>query len=323
MKSQKALLEEEKRAIKALSDNIKATFNSKISYCSEKKKVLSLVVMYHCSDKVEQFWKESINQFENLMQEINDNKADASNTGKKQKENSIGENDTNIRWCTHLDELTECYNRIREEYLYRLPQHQPCNKLFNELKREIQKAMDMERPAKKFDIGRHSFRYIPKMIDLRNPDVIELLPYLMTAYVFNYRKNRFFYRFFYEKSSLISQIYENENFSINSAEAPRYRERIDELCRIFTLENITNKKLICHSDDNRPKVNGSPVRYYMKEFPHIKYRAGLNIVFAQWCRAIQGSAAKLGYSEISLKRDFEDATALYHYYIDRLEPTSN
>lgn len=311
------LLCEESQAIEAIAANMKITFNAQLKYKALKSEFRAARKKSDgmSSQDFTAFWNECTNSFKEYIdnfnsdpdiQEIYDvDPDDIEEDDVIDVENNSEVNDC-VSWYDSIDQLKACYYQVEEDFLRKSPQHQNCNKLFSELCRKIEEAKKVEKPTRKIEFGRYDFDCLEKVINLQNQYIRELLPYLLTAYTFNFWRSRFFYR----GSKLLDQVFNASD--IEAIDAPKIRGRIDKFSKIFGL-NLYIDGLISKSDDDRPSLD-IPISVDMKETPHIRYRALLNGVFSQWCTIVTDWANKLEIDELAQNINIAKCEALYRYY---------
>lgn len=315
------LLCEEKQAITAIAENMGIIFNAHLDYKSSKIRLQAAEKMRKTvsNQDFSAFWEKCISSFNCHIESLNNEPVaqeiacDKNCYGADDFDDIEGETFDKISnyvvWYDSVDQLKECYRQVEEEFLQRTTQRQECNKLFRKLCQQIEIARKTERPKRKVNLGRQNFEWLAKVINLQDQRVRELLPYLLTAYTFNFWKCRFLYK----EKKLLWQIFDATD--INTMDAPKIRKRIHEFSKIFSLA-LNIDELISSEDDDRPSVC-MPISEEMKETPHIKYRFLLDIIFSEWCTIVTQQANELAIYELSHDIDIAKCNLLYYHYTRR------
>lgn len=144
-----------------------------------------------------------------------------------------------LYWHDPIEELKATFEEIEAIYLYNNSHHPRCKQLFSQLTDEIMAAIYT---VKKDDapciLGRVHFNHIDKMLNLADKQIIALLPFLLTAYVYNFRQNKFMSigTVAVERAFTIDGILEE---NITSKKDNDTREQLKKLSTRFGLEKST------------------------------------------------------------------------------------
>lgn len=163
---------------------------------------------------------------------------------------------------------------------------------------------------------RLSLSDILEMLDLRNEDVQATLPYLLTSYVYNFRKERLFY----QGTKLRESVFNGTD--VTASDAPEIRNRIKQLARIFSLSgNIYD--LVCFQS-NRPSVTIYPLDKAGHRLSkvklgkqYVKFESVLRDVFREWCAIIPKCAEQVKFTELEQNLDLSTCQYLLDYYISQ------
>lgn len=95
-----------------------------------------------------------------------------------------------IAWGDPIQELKDAFLKVETQYLLHSRSHEECSRLFRQLLSLIETASSSPNPEEFCILGRLNWKYIEKMLPVQEPAVCALLPYLLTAYAYHFRKNR-------------------------------------------------------------------------------------------------------------------------------------
>ncbi|MDE6431932.1 MAG: hypothetical protein K2L13_00885 [Opitutales bacterium] len=316
-----AVLEQELRAREAIRQYMLRRFNARVEYKSQKvkSKAESLKPLFTVGAR--NFWEECKKCFEDYADnatlesvrtfydlEPDDSELDSSVVD---KDDGIA---GGVYWATQLDEFRRAYSDIENHYLRGLPTRKIITNRFNDLCRDIENECSTSEPQKV--LPRLSLAYIPEMIDFRSTDVQALLPYLLTAYVHNFRKEHLFYR----DTKKLHQLFDNAQ--VTALMAPDYRNRIEQLGKIFSLAD--NMDDFVPIQTNRPSPNIYPVdecgwRLSKTKLgtQYVRFESVLWDVFEEWCRIIPRCAKQTGFTDIEKNLNIPTCQYLVDYYISQ------
>ncbi|MBD5160810.1 MAG: hypothetical protein HDT14_02070 [Oscillibacter sp.] len=221
-------------------------------------------------------------------------------------------NARNVFWVDCFEEFKLWYMEIKDTYGFTEEQEKEFDGLFNALCEKMQDAAkESEEPAK-INLGKRlELYYLPQMLNVNNPVVSTLLPYLLTGYVFNSWDSRFFYETL-KGDFFLPRIFESDHISPD--EAAKIREKIKKFVNIFSLKQHAKALIppMYDAADDRPAVSFSSAG--VKAERGIRYKVILDDVFKQWCTIISDVARKESMVEISRKECIEHSQRLYDYY---------
>lgn len=99
---------------------------------------------------------------------------------------------SDLYWYDPIEELKASFEEIEAMYLYNNSHHPRCKQLFSKLTDEIMAAIyTVKKDDVPYILGRVHFNHIDKMLNLADKQIVALLPFLLTAYVYNFRQNKF------------------------------------------------------------------------------------------------------------------------------------
>lgn len=216
-------------------------------------------------------------------------------------------------WVEGMQLFQEAYQNLKNEYCISSEQESKFDKLFLHLCNSIENT-------RKGNVLRGSalesinFTFLPYMLDLQKKSIRELLPYLLTAYTFNF----WHCHFFYDDKDLIHYIcfWERSSNRIDNIDAPKKRARIKKLGQVFSLKNCKDNLILL------PKVesNTRPEPFYALfdgmdpqeiKSPYVRYKEILDYVFQIWCQVISECAP---LTRVKLHIDWESCQKLYSFY---------
>lgn len=308
-------LSQEKRVLRTITSYMLCGFNARIGYKYQTSKKETEISELLPTAKAIHFWNESQKCFEKYADRLTwESHRIVENT----TANTFFSRDDQIAWITPLDNFKLVFAEIEKCYLYGSPEHKEIKKKFHALCKDIRKIeADNTLQHKDFKMfPRLSFTYIPQMLDLNNEEVLALLPYLLAAYVFNFRKEHLFFG----ETELVKLIFSESN--ISTSEAPKIRGRIKDLAKIFTLSG-NMEDLVCFQTD-RP----SPSLYPADENNHrltkgklgtqcVRFESVFRDAFKEWCEIIPKCAELAGFTKLEQNLDIATCQFLLDYHISQ------
>ena len=121
-------------------------------------------------------------------------------TGEKQQtimeylDNFSKEIPIKVRYYTPIDALKEAFDEVDKVYLRYSRQRKEYIKLFSELIEKNESTLPSYKQKQYRVLGNIHFNHIDEMLDIQDEDIVTLLPFLLTSYVYNFRKNVFMQR---------------------------------------------------------------------------------------------------------------------------------
>lgn len=316
--SNRCLLADEQNAISAIVQYMIRGFNGNISYVHKKKSESAKNEQPHITKKVSSFWKTCINEFNNSRASFTDTSVitytldQDEDIGQEDiEQEDIGQEDIGqVTWYDNFDVLEGTYYRIKDTYGFEATEEEEFDRLFKDLYKKMRAAVERITEPRKINIGKRlNLAYLPQMLDLNNPNICKLLPYLLTSYVFNSVYTHSLYKKKDTDSSLLELIFGKNN--VTSTEAPKIRKRIEVFARIFSLDKYRDKLIVLPAGDRpSPYLRGLDIDRQCGE----KYLAVLNHVFQWWCEAVTNSAQENQIKEISPQICCNYSKELYDYY---------
>lgn len=246
-----------------------------------------------------------------------------------------------IQWETPLEYLDSAYQAIKDEFLVGSGYVRECDELYKELKEKIRMAQKATWERKIKYKALH-LELLEKSLNLQNPAICELLPYLITAYIFNSQQSHFFYH--QEARDRANDDDKNigrfwqlfSDCEIDAIDAGKIRAMTESVPKLFTLADCSDKYLIkaksksdessgttsnCN-DDVRALLYEDRLLPQMKGSTYIRYRALLNDIFLTWCRILRQCSEKFNSSGLSIKINYQESIDLYNYYTGQNIPIS-
>lgn len=298
-------------------------------------------------NKYSSFWKTCILSFEKYLSEIgepyitiieieedddddDDGASENSYTDDREKDKSIPE--PAIHWKTSLECFDTAYQTVRDEFLVGSGYEKECNELYRELMKKLRMVQEtaFERKIKYKDLH---LELLEKALNLQDPNICELLPYLITAYIFNSQHSHFFYRYEardHEHDDDINMGRFWRIFSdceIEAIDAVKIRELVNSVAKLFIFDDRSEKQLLkmtldsdknsdtsCKSNENiRPVLFEEDLIPQMKGATYIKYDVLLNIIFLRWCSILRQYSEDFKKLNLSNQIDFEKSIDLYNF----------
>lgn len=276
---------------------------------------------FSLSPEIKEFWNDSTSKFEEYILDIS--KRYAQGVGYQTPE-ARGKRTSSVWDDDPIQDFKKVFAVIEDRYLIKSGHHKSCTDLFQKLIAEIEASTVPEipqEPEKTSVLGRVHYRYIEKMLDISNDTICALLPFLLTAYTYNFRCNRFMNR----GTTLVEGA-----FSDNDVDIIRKR-KIEEELRILAAQfffpkegtkfpHSSSRSKCKDSESERPEpLNYPPIE--PREYPSLKFREVLDTVFAIWCYILClyiGDNDSEIHKKVSKRVDIVLCTKLYLYYTDNL-----
>ena len=199
-------------------------------------------------------------------------------------------------WEDPIAELKNAYTEIESLYLYQSHQRGKCKQLFKQLLLTIDQANAPPPPEQLGILGRLNWKYIEKMLVVEDDTICALLPFLLTAYVYNFRKNRFISR----GSTVVEGAFNQEK--IETIKKSEMKKRLIRLSTYFGFRDYGVRF---------DKYRNGPL-----EFPSLRNEIILDLVFDTWCAIFSGYRDKkiLALENVQPRIDFKLSYELYLYY---------
>lgn len=308
----------ETRAINAITTYMVRRFDARIKYKYQKSGLKADELNPRLTGVMQQFWTECQKTFEDYINTLTlestgaDNKStfDLPFDGKVNASRGIS---GKVSWIDPLEELKRAYSDVEKLYLRGSTEHKKISSDFKVLYKNIKQVSQLPRVEM---FPRLSLSDILEMLDLRNEDVQATLPYLLTSYVYNFRKERLFY----QGTKLRESVFNGTD--VTASDAPEIRNRIKQLARIFSLSgNIYD--LVCFQS-NRPSVTIYPLDKAGHRLSkvklgkqYVKFESVLRDVFREWCAIIPKCAEQVKFTELEQNLDLSTCQYLLDYYISQ------
>lgn len=295
------------------------------------------------------FWKACISSFEDYISyidkprftttriELDDENDEISLTDSDAEE--VDEGAPEIQWETSLDDFEVAYQAIKDEFLVGSGYEKECAELYKELKEKIRMAQvaTWERKIKYKNLH---LALLEKALNLQNPAICELLPYLITAYIFNSQQSHFFY----QQEARDSTNDDDKNIGrfwqifsdceIEAIDAGKIRKLAESVPKLFTLAGCNAKYLIKierkgdensdtssrYNDDIRALFYEDRLLPQMRGVTYIRYRALLNDIFLTWCRILRKCSEEFNNSDLRDKINYQKSIDLYNYHTEQNMP---
>ena len=242
---------------------------------------------------------------------------------------SIGCGDYEISWSDSIDHLRWAYEDVKEEYGIEDEEAQTIDLLFEKLVKRLIKKRKSTVPWEELVFGRTYFEYLKNLLDLRNKEIRILLPYLLTAYTCNTRKNPFLFRGSTEGVIYTITFLPNPdldsppNSDLDYEKANKLVLSSKKLSQVFSLSQY-HAESICSLNQNEHDHDGpEPLiwenvlhRARAKEVPVplIRYKELAEKVFEFWISAINETAATAEVNGFPEDIDLEMCCALFNHY---------
>lgn len=328
---------QEKNAKLAICNFIKADLNGRISYKQQKRSFQAQEIRKSHVEIVEtysEFWNTCIFSFKEYLSGLNDAQFVAQLDGKKISIDTLPSDPASKTFETCIDDFMKSYEDVETQFLIGSGHEKECAKLFDELCNEIGRALKFwdKEERKKIETKDFYIELIEKSLNLDDKNVCELLPYLITAYIFNCQQSHLFY----QQSLFANEDNDARRFfqlfsedEIDAILAPKIREMALSASDLFTLEKCKKKGFIkpehgCNDEDRQSIRDLFSLYLYqpnMSKGPsYIKYQSLLNNIFFTWCKIIRSASEE--FVELGLKNmiDYQKSLDLYNHYTDQNLP---
>lgn len=352
------LCEEEQKALNAAADYMKRYFNKNVNYASPKVKEKhdALLAEISLSPEESKFWDSCIQKFTARTQNIfhlwdmserfieEESDADINSEDSIQSEVE----DTDVIWAdpSPVQLVEQFCDRLIESYNFTSEQEESIGSLLDDLRVKVEKYVCKSKKEELPGIllsSTDSMR-LRHMLNLRSSSVCKLLPYLLTSYTFNVLSKS--NHFFYQDSKLLEYICGTvqDDQILNSAEAPKWRDRIKSLSAVFSLKPYKDKLITLRTqnidneenattDENtneeskvgneiqhpRPKpafAIAEEIADQEQPKPYILYKEILDQIFEIWCDIIENYGLPKNEQNNALNVDVASCRELYHFYTD-------
>lgn len=336
-----ALIRKESEALKASVDYMVRWFNGSVSYDCKKTSEKRRKEVPIISKQADAFWTQCTESFKGEVVELLDvwrsnswnfddkqepdpcEGCDASDESATPAADTNDADDPGSIWISPLQNLEDAYDELKLWYDFTSEQVERLDDLFAQLQKTVGKSIDRVAKSRKLNgttLGRINFKYLSHMLNIERTEVQELLPYLLTAYTFNFVENRFFDR----GGRLISMIYpdnvESAELMVTSADAAKMRPSIKTLSKVFSLEKCKQALLSLDKSELSESERHEPFfaifdKIYVKP-PYIRYKLVLDRAFDIWCGVIYEYAPLAGINGFPSNIDWEACKKLYSSYTD-------
>ena len=262
------------------------------------------------SENAQAFWETIEREFENHFQDID---AHFKELFKLRIRRPGAKGLQSFEPWVYIKDLEESFEQVKKFLLIR--NRKKCDDCFKDLKREIIEGMAPTPPTCPSVLGRipleRKFRYVHQILNLQEPAVCSLLPFLLTAYICNYSKNSFILR----GTTSVKNAFSNQECGVPLSQYNSIIKSLKSLSRIFGFKDISTK-----IEEVEPPKNGETVRpvvFRPSSFPTLKDRHIRDLVFETWCvviyKYLAGNADPVCNSLLG-KISFSDSYILYLYY---------
>ena len=282
------LREQEAAAKQAIQSFIEADLNGRVSYLQEKRRLEAGDIKQdhdNAAAVYKSFWDDCEASFKSYLDMIDPSKYRLDDT----KESSF---------VNPLDDLKEQYQSIKDQYYMSglAKKWKECDKIFSTLVVRLKEIEDASSESLKFKSKDFHLDFLCKAVDLRDENVLELLPYLLTAYTYNSQRTHLFYNHPTKKgdeSTPRRLNYIFENVSVDSFEASRIRKLVRDVAALFVFETPVFKDFDKQDESGRYKPLYSLVDPQMKGSSYLTYGRVLDDFFREWCEIIDRHRGKL------------------------------
>lgn len=296
----------EKESNYAISDYIKRQILSKINYKRESKASYARDEIKNISLKAETkfFWGDCIESFQDQISTL---------FGEfERRPMSRWPAPNKVYLYDYIDNFEAAYNDARalcidekyekiEEKYHELRDALDLvgkdiarlDKTFTQLWKQLSEERKTDASWEILVLGEANFDYLKYLLDLSNKEIRKLLPYLLTAYTCNFRKNRYFHR---KKATL--GIITSDNPGLNSIDAHKRINNMQDIANVFSLSQYKVETLPFQSRE----IGSGPIPWNWSNvleelcnqnnrLPLIRYSKLIRDVFALWVTAIQETAS--------------------------------
>lgn len=328
---------QEEDAKLAISNFIKADINGRIHYKQQKRTFQAQEIRkshFEILETYSEFWNTCISSFQEYISGLDDAQFIAQLDGQKINIDTLISDPASQTFETCIDDFMESYKEVETQFLIGSGHEKRCAELFRELCNEIGCAQKFWDKAERKKIKTKDFyiELIEKSLNLDDKNVCELLPYLITAYIFNCQQSHLFYQqnlLAYEDNNMqrFFQLFSEDD--IDAINAPKIREMASSASDLFTLAKCKEKGFIkpehsCNDEDRQSIRDLFSLYLYqpnMSKGPsYIKYQSLLNSFFFTWCKIIRSASEE--FDELGLKNmiDYQKSLDLYNHYTDQNLP---
>ncbi len=326
------LLKQEEACLQAISAFLKDGIDGRIAYSQpkkmdaahEKKRKHSIIV-----ESFAEFWKTCFAAFDDYIQHIDELTLsshvavlddDSANQSRQETDDY-----SCVTWVSPLEQLIVIYKWVSKEILEGTNSKEACDILFWQL---VDKMLTAETEPNKIKYKPFQLDFVPKALNLEDTNVCELLPYLLTAYIFNSQRSHFFNRQERDTAQCTDSECPRRLFQvfsdnpIVSDEASKVRAVAHSFVKNFSLKGykdpLKNKKgnsLTYNLDEERTaRFLGMRNRPYMEGVSYFKYLFLLNDIYANWCRILDNCCPKFEDSSFDFGISYRKSLILYSYY---------
>lgn len=322
--------DKDETALNAVEKYILEELKAHTHYVSSKAKERQKKEMPVISKEIRLFWKKCMEAFEEEVIHAlygRDFKLHTESMVKREKAplvQIVSKNpDTGYSfWTAPMYSCMVAFAEVMQESNITLVQKENIIRLFTELRTKLEKYE--ERNARQNELrgsilGSTNFIYLPYLLNLQEESIRGLLPYLLTAYTFNYWNNRFFSG----KTKLVPIIcstpLSKEYELLDPSEAAKLRPNIKNLVKIFSLKDSKGKfvKFPDTKNDSCLAPLGSlfdGMEAKDIESPYIRYKKILDVVFDVWCKVVEECAPLAEIEGFPSNIDFKGCKELYFRY---------
>lgn len=311
------LLRDERSALEASEKYMLRSFNANRVWSSRKKEADAKKQKPKRAKSSTEFWKSCMREFQAYTEKIKpfytqqieyDIDSQKLSDGTFERENfNIEKSSTikNIRWVSDIDLFEESYNKLEEFYLSHTKRRKECRDLFNELLRSL-KVAEENRISEVEECTRLlekiKLEHLEEIFDLKDIKICKLLPYLLTAYCFNYERDKI-------SSNFLTKVFEE---SADCYQAIQIKQQIERFVQSLSLR--VHSKEISYPVYERPSVY-----FDLSASPYIMNAGVLKSVFNQWCRIIPQCAHTARLYRLEKELDLQSCHLLFDYYVQNPE----
>ena len=337
----------EQEALDAIFSYMRDGLNQRIAYVKGKERGVGIIPI---SPQIQAFWdmciqifKQDLSQFDVKLKDDPEtkNEAEDGSEAEAETEDSLGtatETGTegsskneiigHVRWLDPMEEFEDVYYNLKAAYCISNDQSLKLDEQFNRLCKKLErKRNDIRKPFHYSVLGEIDFTYLPYMLNLQDEKICALLPYLLTAYTFNFWASRFFSRGKLiplisctesEVQEVMLQNFGSTGFDIDSADVAKKRYALKDLARVFSLENCEKTLIIPPKTNNEDRPVPFPMLFetYEPKSSYVIYNIVLDCVFELWSDTILECASLAEIGGFPSNIDFKSCEKLYFDYTD-------
>ena len=322
------VLQQERDAKDAIITFITTDVNGRVKYKYPPKSAEARVkkeIHDEITKTFENFWNACIDSFEDYISRIDEPRFSSTHyasidiDGDDSDVHSEEYSNFSIPFITSLDELKSAYKDVQIEYLTGSDNKDECDQLFKEL---VSKICTAEPKQRKIKYKPFHLDLLPKALNLQDENVCELLPYLLTAYIFNSQQSHFFHQ--QKNDTATDQDFVRRFFiifsdcAIDATEAGKIRAMVKTVSNLFSLSGCERLiKRNYYIDDYKAQLYSVRMMPGTTGVSDFKYRYLLNDVFLQWRYILKKYSKKLENKNVIGTIDYQKSRELYNHYTDQ------